>query len=35
MWIIEDELEASLALPTGDRDIPLLIADRSFDATTS
>jgi spore coat protein A, manganese oxidase len=31
MWIIEDELEDSLDLPAGDRDIPLLIADRSLD----
>jgi spore coat protein A, manganese oxidase len=31
MWIIDDELDASLPLPKGDRDIPLLIADRSFD----
>ncbi len=30
MWIIEDELEDSLDLPSGDRDIPLLIADRSL-----
>jgi FtsP/CotA-like multicopper oxidase with cupredoxin domain len=31
MWIIEDELEDSLDLPSGARDIPLLIADRSLD----
>jgi len=31
MWIIDDELEESLPLPRGDRDIPLLILDRSFD----
>jgi spore coat protein A len=31
MWIVDDELEDSLPLPTGDRDIPLMIADRSFD----
>jgi FtsP/CotA-like multicopper oxidase with cupredoxin domain len=31
MWIVDDELDASLPLPTGDRDIPLMIADRSFD----
>jgi FtsP/CotA-like multicopper oxidase with cupredoxin domain len=30
MWIIEDDLEDSLDLPAGDRDIPLLIADRSL-----
>ncbi|MEJ7818647.1 MAG: multicopper oxidase family protein [Thermoleophilaceae bacterium] len=32
MWIVDDELDASLALPEGDRDIPLMLADRSFDA---
>jgi FtsP/CotA-like multicopper oxidase with cupredoxin domain len=31
MWILDDELDASLPLPTGERDIPLMIADRSFD----
>lgn len=31
MWIVDDELEDSLPLPSGDRDIPLMIADRSFD----
>ncbi|MFL5870262.1 MAG: multicopper oxidase family protein [Solirubrobacterales bacterium] len=31
MWIIDDELDASLGLPAGDREVPLLIADRSFD----
>jgi spore coat protein A, manganese oxidase len=31
MMIIDDEFEASLPLPTGSRDLPLLIADRSFD----
>ena len=31
MFIVDDELEASLPLPTGARDIPLLIAERSFD----
>ena len=31
MMIIDDEFEASLSLPTGARDLPLLIADRSFD----
>jgi spore coat protein A, manganese oxidase len=31
MWITDDELDASLPLPRGDRDIPLLIADRAFD----
>jgi FtsP/CotA-like multicopper oxidase with cupredoxin domain len=31
MWIIDDELDSSLPLPSGERDIPLMIADRSFD----
>ncbi len=31
MWIVDDELEDSLPLPAGERDIPLMIADRSFD----
>lgn len=31
MWIIDDGFDASLPLPSGERDIPLLIADRSFD----
>jgi spore coat protein A len=31
MWIVEDEFEAALALPSGDRDLPLMIVDRSFD----
>jgi FtsP/CotA-like multicopper oxidase with cupredoxin domain len=31
MWIVDDELDASLPLPRGDRDIPLMIADRTFD----
>ena len=31
MWIVDDELDASLPLPAGERDIPLMIADRSFD----
>jgi FtsP/CotA-like multicopper oxidase with cupredoxin domain len=31
MWILDDQLEESLPLPTGQRDIPLMIADRSFD----
>ena len=32
MWIVDDELDASLPLPRGDRDIPLMLTDRSFDA---
>jgi FtsP/CotA-like multicopper oxidase with cupredoxin domain len=31
MWIVDDEFEASLPLPSGDRDLPLMIADRTFD----
>ncbi len=31
MWILDDEFDASLPLPSGERDIPLMIADRSFD----
>ncbi|WP_134322035.1 multicopper oxidase family protein [Cumulibacter soli] len=32
MAIVHDEAEDALGLPTGDRDLPLLICDRSFDA---
>ncbi|HEX3175024.1 MAG TPA: multicopper oxidase family protein, partial [Solirubrobacterales bacterium] len=31
VWIVDDELDSSLPLPRGDRDLPLVIADRSFD----
>jgi spore coat protein A len=31
MWIVDDELDESLPLPAGDRDLPLMIGDRSFD----
>jgi FtsP/CotA-like multicopper oxidase with cupredoxin domain len=31
MWIVDDEFEQALPLPRGDRDIPLMIADREFD----
>jgi spore coat protein A, manganese oxidase len=31
MWIVDDELDASLPLPRGERDLPLMIADRTFD----
>ena len=31
MWIVDDEFDDSLPLPAGERDIPLMIADRSFD----
>jgi spore coat protein A len=32
MWIVDDEFDASLPLPHGDRDVPLMIGDRSFDS---
>ena len=31
MWIIDDGLDSSLGLPAGDRDIPLMLSERSFD----
>ncbi len=31
MFIVDDELDASLPLPKGERDLPLMIGDRSFD----
>jgi spore coat protein A, manganese oxidase len=31
IWILDDELDASLPLPSGERDVPLMIGDRSFD----
>lgn len=31
MWIVDDEFEASLPLPRGERDLALMIGDRSFD----
>jgi FtsP/CotA-like multicopper oxidase with cupredoxin domain len=31
MWIVDDAFEASLPLPEGDRDLPLMICDRTFD----
>jgi FtsP/CotA-like multicopper oxidase with cupredoxin domain len=31
MWIVDDEFEEGLSLPRGERDLPLMIADRSFD----
>jgi len=31
MWILDDDLDASLPLPSGRRDIPLMLSDRSFD----
>ncbi len=35
MFVVTDDAEAALPLPTGDRDIPLLICDRAFDADGS
>jgi FtsP/CotA-like multicopper oxidase with cupredoxin domain len=32
MWIVDDDFDASLPLPSGDRDLALMIADRSFDS---
>jgi spore coat protein A, manganese oxidase len=32
MWITEDAVDLALPLPRGDRDLPLMIADRSFDS---
>jgi FtsP/CotA-like multicopper oxidase with cupredoxin domain len=31
MWILDDEVDASLPLPRGSRDVPLMLSDRSFD----
>jgi spore coat protein A, manganese oxidase len=31
MWIVDDSFEDSLPLPRGERDLPLMIADRTFD----
>jgi FtsP/CotA-like multicopper oxidase with cupredoxin domain len=31
MWVLDDELDAGLSLPSGERDVPLMIVDRSFD----
>jgi spore coat protein A, manganese oxidase len=31
MWILDDSFERSLPLPAGERDIPLMVADRSLD----
>ncbi|HEY0318122.1 MAG TPA: multicopper oxidase family protein [Solirubrobacterales bacterium] len=31
MFIVDDELDLSLPLPRGERDLPLMIADREFD----
>ena len=30
MWIIDDEVDAALPLPRGERDIPLMLSDRAF-----
>ncbi len=34
-YIVEDDLEASLGLPSGDFDVPLVIQDRAFNANGS
>jgi len=34
-WLIQDEEEAALPLPRGERDIPLMICDRAFNADGS
>ena len=31
MWIVDDDLDASLPLPAGERDLQLMIGDRTFD----
>ncbi len=31
MWITDDNFDAALPLPTGKRDLPLMLTDRSFD----
>lgn len=31
MWIVDDAFDEALPLPRGDRDLPLMIADRTFD----
>jgi FtsP/CotA-like multicopper oxidase with cupredoxin domain len=32
MWIVDDAFDSALPLPRGERDLPLMITDRSFDA---
>jgi FtsP/CotA-like multicopper oxidase with cupredoxin domain len=32
LFLISDDQEAALALPDGDRDLPIVIQDRLFDA---
>lgn len=32
MWILDDEVDAALPLPRDQRDLPLILADRSFDS---
>ncbi len=32
MWITEDDVDLALPLPRGERDLPLMIADREFDS---
>jgi FtsP/CotA-like multicopper oxidase with cupredoxin domain len=31
MWIVDDDFDAALPLPRGEHDLPLMIADRTFD----
>jgi len=31
MWIVDDDFDSNLPLPRGERDIPLMVVDRSFD----
>lgn len=31
MWILDDDVDAALPLPRGERDLPLMLTDRSFD----
>ncbi len=31
MWIVDDGSRSALPLPRGDRDLPLMIGDRTFD----
>jgi FtsP/CotA-like multicopper oxidase with cupredoxin domain len=35
MFVVRDDEEAALPLPSGDRDVPLMICDRSFEADGS
>ena len=35
MFIVTDPPRPGLRLPTGDRDVPLMVSDRSFTSATS